>query len=292
MLKSMTAFGRASIATPIGRFVAEIQSVNRKFLEISTYIPRELSRFDLEIKKWIGEAINRGQVNFKLNVAFDEVAPVSVRPNMPLVRQIAKAWQEIQQELGLKGEIDLNILAANEDVLIFDENIQEENRFREAIKEVVTAALKELVQMRIVEGKALAQDIRKRLEILSKALESIEEKAPDATTKYRQKILERLSEISPGIENEERLLREVAVFAEKVDITEEITRFRSHLSQFEELLKEPQDSVGKTLDFLVQELNRETNTIGSKSMDVTVSKQVVGIKSELERIREQIQNVE
>lgn len=299
MLKSMTAFGRASISAAIGHFSIEIQSVNRKFLEINAFLPPELSRFELEIKRWISAKISRGQVNVRLNAKFEQSSPVSVSPNLLYVKQLTDAWQAIGTNLGLKKPIDpndiLQLLARNPNVMRFEENLKDDENFLFAIKEVLESALAPFLQMRITEGAALAEDIRRRLGKMREAINFIETKTPDAPKKYYQKLKERIEEVIAGSsENEERILREIALYAEKIDISEEITRFRSHLAQCEQLLdqKEHFEGVGKTLEFMVQEINREANTIGSKSMDAEISRAVVEIKSELEKIREQLQNVE
>lgn len=291
----MTAYSRASLTTPLGHFTVEIQSVNRKHLEINALLPKELLRFDGDIKKILNELISRGQINLKIFATFDQQAPVTVKPNLPLVRQIKAAWDLIAKELNLKtdGGCTLEMLASQEDVLLYGENLQDEEQYRIAIKRVVALSLKDLLEMKIREGIALQRDICARLDCLQRCIERIAEKVPGATQKYRQKLLERLEEVLPGcVENEERILREVAVFAEKVDISEEVIRFRSHLVQVNDLLQSETSSVGKTLEFFLQELNREVNTVGSKSSDVEISRLVIEIKSELEKIREQIQNVE
>jgi uncharacterized protein (TIGR00255 family) len=293
MLKSMTAYARAQAKKPVGRFVVEIQSVNRKFLEINASIPQELLRFDGEIKKWIGELLHRGQINFRLFVDYTSITPVSVIPNLPLVQQLKKAWDKIANELGIDESFTLDLIKEEKGVLLYTEEFQDEEIFRQGIKEAVDQALSDLIKMKKTEGSHLLDDINKRLDSLKLSIEQIELFAPEATLKYREKLIGKLMEVSPGfIENEERILREICLFAEKIDIAEEVTRFKSHLKQFSDLLNSDSGTIGKTLEFLVQEINRETNTIGSKASHIEVSKLVIEIKSELERIREQIQNVE
>lgn len=295
MLRSMTAYSRASLTTSLGHFTAEIQSVNRKHLEVNAFLPKELLRFDSEIKKMLNDLVSRGQINLKIFATFDQQAPVVVIPNLPLVRQMKAAWDQIAKELNLDAArgFTLEMLADQEDVLLYEENLQDEELYRVAIKNVVELALKDLIAMKIREGVALQQDISLRLNNLRRCIGLIADKTPGATQKYRQKLIERLEELLSGcVENEERILREVAVFAEKIDISEEVTRFQSHLDQINALLEGSASSVGKTLEFFLQELNREANTVGSKSSDVEISRLVIEIKSELEKIREQIQNVE
>lgn len=296
MLKSMTAYGRAVLHTPLGRISVELQSLNRKHLEINTFLPSEFIRYDADIKRWIGAEVGRGQITVRVSMAFEKESPLVVTPNLALARQIKQAWKILADDLGM--QIDdhslVKILAEADDILVYDENIEGQEGYRQLLKETVGEALKEFLRMKTTEGKALQEDIATRLNILSELIKEIGIKAPGATDRYRQKLQERLQEVlGAGIDIEEKLLREVCVFAEKIDIAEELTRFHSHLKQATALLhSDAPGGVGKTFDFLVQELNREVNTIGSKSSDVTIAKAVIAIKSELERMREQIQNVE
>lgn len=294
MLKSMTAYGRGIFNAPIGQFVIEIQSVNRKHLEIQVMLPRELSQFDVELKKWLASYVARGQVSVKVNAAFHGPVPFVVRPNLPLARQIRDAWDEIAKDLNVEmPNFDLALLKGTEGLLSFEENRDEEENYRQVLKQAFEKALKGFIQMKEQEGSVLQNDMIGRLKKMGQEMKLIEGKTPFATSRYREKLIARLEEILPGrIENEERILREVALFADKIDITEEITRFNCHLTHFEELIHSKELSVGKTLEFLVQELNREVNTIGSKSSELEIARAVIDIKTELERIREQIQNIE
>ncbi|CUI17003.1 conserved hypothetical protein [Candidatus Protochlamydia naegleriophila] len=294
MLKSMTAFGRANFNTEMGHFTVEIQSVNRKFLEINVQLPRELSYFDVEIKKWLQPYITRGQVTVKVMASFEGKAPFIVVPNLALARQIKEAWSTIAKQLELDGEsIDLELLSQSEDILRFEENRHEEENYRQILKQVLDQAVAGFMQMKFQEGDVLLGDMLSRSEKIRQAMKIIEERTPYATKKYREKLMARLEDLLPEhVENEERILREVALFAEKIDIAEEITRFFCHLTRFEERIQGSDSSVGKTLEFILQELGREVNTIGSKSSDIEIARLVIDIKSELERIREQIQNIE
>lgn len=293
MLKSMTAFGRGVANASLGQFIIEIQSVNRKHLEIQTYLPRELSQFDVELKKWISVAVSRGQVTIKASVSFHDSTPFVVKPNLSLAGQLKEAWDQIALTLKVDEKFHLSLLRGTDGLLAYEENRDERENYREALKLAFDDALKNYLQMKKHEGAVLEKDILLRLKKMEKEMKSIEDKTPDAPNRYREKLLARLEEVLPGkIENEERILREVALFAEKIDIAEEITRFNCHIAHFEELIHSKEASVGKTLEFLVQELNREANTIGSKSSELAITRGVIEIKTELERIREQIQNIE
>ena len=291
----MTAYGRATIDSPLGRFVVEIQSVNRKYLDIHTSVPSEMTRFDVDLRKWISENVFRGRVNVKITAIYDQKTPFVVRPDLTLAKEIKHAWDVIATALKLPQErgFTLEMLTQEANVLKYEEAIPDEEELRETLKEVVTVAVGELQRMKVKEGDHIQKDLMQRLSKIESLLNQIDERSEEAPNKYREKLKQRIEEILPGsAENEERILREIAIYADRVDISEEITRFRSHLKQFEELMASDKEAIGKILDFLIQEMFREVNTIGSKTEDVKVSQQIVEIKTELERIREQIQNVE
>jgi uncharacterized protein (TIGR00255 family) len=295
MLKSMTAYGRSVIESPIGRITCELQSVNRKFLETNVYIPRELNRFDNEIKKWVNASIGRGAITVKFNIVFDKTIPMDVTANIPLAIKIQKAAQDLAKALNLSSSEDLllKLLSEERNLLVYDDFIEQEDVYKDALKEAFDLALDQFVKMKSQEGASIFNDISKRVKILKENIEKIAFFAPEAPKKYREKLMERLKEFMQGtVEDEERILKEVSFFAEKVDISEEITLFEAHLKRFSDLMESNTESIAKTLEFLIQELNRETNTIGSKSSELEVSRRVIEIKGELEKIREMIQNVE
>lgn len=298
MLRSMTGYGRAILDTKLGHFSVEIQSVNRKYLESNISLPIELQRFEGEVKKWISNAISRGQVHVKFHVIYDSDAPLTVTPNIPLAKQLKAAWDQIAEELQViypksKTPFTLDLIKNTEGLLCINEDLINEESFKEALHSVFHLALNDFIEMKTNEGKELQKDISKRLNNLKQSIALIAQKAPEVPKKYHQKLLERIEQIIPNnAELDDRILKEIALYAEKSDITEEIVRFNSHLNKIEKLLEGKESSVGKTFEFILQELNREINTIGSKGSDITISHSVVDCKSELERIREQIQNVE
>jgi uncharacterized protein (TIGR00255 family) len=291
MLKSMTAYGHSSLVTPLGRFVAEIKSVNRKFLDISIFTQKGLSCFESDIRNWISSQINRGKVDVSLWANFEGAAPVKVTPNIALAKEIKGAWDKLAKELKFDEPCELEMLQQESGILIYEENPEDLEAYRKILKEAVEIALKEAMKMKTIEGAALQKDIESRLDKMRDWIEQVEKRGDSAVQKYREKLIQRIKELTPDL-NDDRILREIALFAEKLDISEEITRFKSHIDQFFQYLAAENDGVGKTLEFLVQELLRETNTIGSKSQDAEITRITVEIKSEIERIREQIQNVE
>lgn len=289
MPSSMTGFGRAISDAPCGRLTVETQSVNRKYLEVFVSLPKEFSRFEHEVRKWVGEAVSRGQVSVRISLIPSGTGLEGALPDVEMLKGLKKNWEKMARELGYDPKvIDLPFLMQVSPALTKPEARDEDLSL---LRRCVGEALQDLVKMKKSEGKALSDDLAKRLKELERMIGAVEAIAPDATKKMRQKLTEKMEEVlKPGGDVEERLLREVALFAERVDISEEITRFRSHVVQFKELLRG--ESVGRKMDFLIQEMGREVNTIGSKSMEAKISHTVVELKSELEKMREQIQNIE
>lgn len=296
MLKSMTAYGRAVLVVPCGRFVAELHSVNRKHLEISSHLPRSLARYDALIKKWVGERNFRGQITVRIHVVFSDQAQLSgILPNLMLASQLKASWDQIASHLRVESEFSLELLAREEGIIVLDDEVKNKSEVEAALQEVVDMALIQMEEMKALEGRALEDDIQRRIAALRCYLAQIVEKAPNAVKKYEAKLLQKLNEtFAPLIwpDAADRIVKEICLFADKVDIAEEITRFQSHLDQLQNLAYKRNEGIGKTLDFVVQELNREINTIGAKASDAEITRLVIDAKTEIERIKEQIQNVE
>jgi uncharacterized protein (TIGR00255 family) len=292
----MTAFGQAALVLPEGRFIAEIQSLNRKHQEITLLMPPEFARLEAEIRRQISSQVGRGQITVKIGASYEKNIPLNITPNIALARGLKNAWDQISEALNLSEDrgFKLSMLASREDILNYEEFLEDEQSYRKILTQLINQALEKFLAMKSFEGNLLAQDIIQRLGRLKEWIEIISQKAVGAPQKYREKLIEKLNEFKPGIvgTEDDRLLKEILIYTEKVDIAEEITRFKSHLAHFQHIMESSEFSIGKTLEFIVQELGRETNTIGSKSSDVEIARRVVDIKSELERIREQIQNVE
>lgn len=291
----MTAYGRASVAVPLGCFTVELYSVNRRHLEVNNCFPSEFLCYDADIKRWIASVVSRGFITAKFSAQYNQATPITIKPNLALARQLKGAWQQIADEMGLPFEksFSLEILARNDQIITYETNPTVEIEFKAILKQAIDQALEKLVEMKVIEGAALSQDISGRLEQIKLAVDEIAVLAPQAAKRYHLELQNRIEALLPGkIENEERILRELCVYAEKVDVSEEIARLESHVKQFCDLLQAPPRSVGKTLEFLVQEMNREINTVGSKASELKISQLVIKVKSELERIREQIQNIE
>ncbi len=290
-MKSMTGFGRAEVDTPFGRIVAEIQAVNRKYLEVNVSLPKEYSRFENSIRKQVNDGVARGSVSVRIHVFPNSGSIDNLLPDAEILKTLKKNWEELASSLGYdKSAITLPFLLKSAEDLPQLKTVEEEDLL--PFSQCIQQALVALQEMKSLEGATLAKDIMHRLKEIGDRVSIIEKTVPDAVEKLRLKLNERMNEVlAPGVELDDRLLRETAIFAERLDISEEITRFRSHILQYMDLLKSKEAS-GRKMDFLIQEMGREINTMGSKSMDAKIAHVVVEVKSELEKVREQIQNIE
>lgn len=292
----MTAYGRAVFEAPFGRVSIEIQSINRRHLDIVVFIPKELAGLDNDLRKWISGVIARGQVTLRVSIDFNEEGGATVFPNIALAKKLKTAWDKLTEALHLINDekILLSLIAQkSDDLFVYDQSAHDLAAYKEALQKATHAALQQVMQMKIAEGEFLLKDILERVKQMHALIAKIETRAINVSAQYLQKLKERLEMLLPqSIESDDRILREALLFAEKVDITEEIIRFHSHLDQLSLMLASTEKAVAKTIEFLLQELLREANTISSKSPDAEITHYSVTIKSELEKIREQIQNVE
>jgi len=291
----MTAYGQGSVQNDLGRFHVEIQSVNRKYLDIKVHLPKLFKQLEIDIQKRIAEEVERGVVNVWIGIEFSETLPYRLEPNLPLAREIFSAGRAIEKELGKEFEDGLlsRLLAGEEEIIKKVEETEDMMGYHSGVLEAVSKALEPFHAMKAFEGEKLFSDFKERLKTIENLLDRIEEESKSTVAKYREKLKKAIDDLLPGnIENEEKLLREVVVYADKVDIAEEVTRLRSHLSHFIAINREERGSIGKKLDFLVQEMAREANTIGSKSQSIEISRLIVDMKAEIDRMKEQIQNIE
>lgn len=292
MLHSMTAYGRAKVDTSFGHLVVELQSVNRKYLEVNVILPKELGRFETDVRRWLSAVLHRGQVTVRVNATYEQRTPVKIVPNIPLAIELKNAWNQVGEAVGAKTPFSLELLAKESNLFSYEDSMEDEEIYRASLKRGVDESLQPFLAMRQREGNFLAVDILSRIAHMREQVRQIRSWAADAPSKYREKLAAALEQALPGAENEERLLREVMLFADRVDVTEELTRASSHLDQLESAIRTGGTPIGKTLEFLLQELLREANTMASKSIQTEVSYAVVELKGEIERIREQVQNIE
>lgn len=293
-MKSMTGYGRGECSQDGFKVTVELSSVNRKQAEIAISLPRELEVLEAQIRDAINQRVARGRLTCRVNLhAADGNGAARVRVNHSLATAYAAELRQLARKLKLKESLSLSVLVRAPGVLETDSAVNDAEAFWPAVRKSLDQALATLVKMRAREGNALRQDLCDRIGSLRKAVARVGKQAPAVQERYREQLLSRLK--AAGLAelqlDEERVLKEVIFFADRSDISEELTRLQSHFQQFDDCLKlaEP---VGRTLDFLAQEMNREINTIGSKANDAAISREVVVLKTELEKFREQAQNVE
>jgi uncharacterized protein (TIGR00255 family) len=287
----MTGFGRAESPGPPWAFSLEVQSVNHRFLEVRARLPRRWSGLEPRVQQAVQQRFARGHFEVKLEERSQEGSR-SLRVDVDLARQYVEALRTLQAALGLPGEVTLEMVAGQRDLVAVEEATENLDQIWEALEPVLAAALAELAGMRSREGQALTEALERHLTEVEQGLERVLARVPDVVTGQRDRLRERVRELLDGrLPDPERLEQEVALLAERADVAEECDRLRSHLAQFRSALKDagPQ---GRRLDFLLQEMNREVNTIGSKAADAAIAQEVVGLKSSVERLREQVQNVE
>lgn len=291
MIASMTGFGRAKKETNASSVHAELKSVNHRFCEINIRLPRQLLFLEDKIKKAILEHVKRGRVEVFLAIEGEGLVTKTISIDWDLLESLVTSTRKIQEKYQLTDQITTGQLLSNENILSIEEKETENQELESTVLEVIESAALQLRQMREVEGKKLIEDIFLFLGQIEENVHIIKEYAPKVVTLYRDRIEKRIKEYVGNEFDENRILTEVALFAEKADISEELTRLESHISQFRETEK-TNEPIGRKLDFIVQEMNRETNTIGSKANDPLIAKHVVEMKSLLEKIKEQVQNIE
>lgn len=291
MIKSMTGFGKYSASFENREYQIEIKSVNHRYLDISIKLPRQLSYLEEIIKKVVNSKLKRGKIDIVFTFENFSEEGRNVRINKDLAKLYIKELRELANEEGISSNIEVTDIAKFPDILNIKTDQDDDTIKKEAI-DVLEKALDQLIEMRSIEGSKIAEDLLKRIEVIEDKVIKISEKSTGLIQEYVVKLEGRIKEILQTDEiDKSRIAQEVVIYADKCSIEEEVTRLKSHVLQFKNLLQ-VDDAVGKKLDFLVQEMNRETNTIGSKSSCLEITNSVIDIKTELENIREQIQNIE
>ncbi len=292
MVLSMTGFGRGKAKDDNRELTIELKTVNHRYLDISLRMPRLMNALEEEFRKKIREALSRGRV--EVSVSYKNIAEnqITVALNEPVADAYHNAFNELAKKFGIDNKPDLSVLSGISDIFAISEPEEDEEALGKLLFSALDEALKVVLDMREKEGEFLTKDIFERCGIINQLVDSIEESSPTVVEEYRKKLEQRLKELLNNTDLEEtRFQTEVAYFADRSNITEEIIRLRSHLKQLKQTMKKG-GAIGRKLDFIVQEMNREANTIGSKSSDITITNHVVELKSEIEKIREQIQNIE
>lgn len=289
----MTGYGKGESENKLYRFKIEIKSVNHRYLDINVKLPRYLIYLEESIKKLIKDSLNRGKVDVFVNFDFSEISAIDVKVDLSLARNYKLALEELKNELEIEDDIRLNNILTLPDIIRTEKKELDEDLIWASIKDSTTKALKRIIEMRESEGEQLKRDMIQKLSNIESIISIVEKRSIYVVEEYRVKLSERIKSIledSTHIDMD-RLAMEVAIYADKSSIDEELTRLRSHVLQFKEILSE-KGAIGRKLDFLIQEFNREVNTIGSKSSNSDIVKSVVALKSEIEKVREQIQNIE
>ncbi|MGR9050223.1 YicC/YloC family endoribonuclease [Halobacillus faecis] len=293
MLKSMTGYGKSTVETGESRIHVEIRSVNHRFLDITTKMPHALLFLEERLKQVVKGRLARGRIDIFITLEAEELVEKKIDVNWGIVNQYITHLKDIQHRHDLTGDISIDMVSKLDNVFSEKETENDTDELKVALLDAMDNAARELVEMRAKEGQELYEDLEKRIAKVRSWLNSLDERRPRVIEEYKERIRTRVEEytkeqIRP---DETKILQEVALLAEKGDVTEELTRLQSHFVQFEDTLS-MDEPVGRRLDFIVQEMHREVNTIGSKSNDGKMTEMVVNLKSEIEKLKEQVQNVE
>lgn len=292
MIKSMTGYGRGEAEREGRSITIELKSVNNRYLDCNVRLPRSCSFAEEGIKSRVKAATSRGKVDVFVTVDTTQADAVAVTLNRPLAERYMKAFELMSLTFGIENDIAVSDLSRFPDVLCVEKLPQDQDALSAELYAVLDLALADYDRMRSTEGEKLKEDLLDKLERLESFVAQVEERSPETVRAYHEKLLAKLQEVLGNTQiDESRILTEAAIFADKVAVDEETVRLRSHIAQFRTLLEEG-GIVGRKIDFLIQEMNRETNTIGSKCTDLDISRIVVDMKSEIEKLREQVQNIE
>ena len=293
MAISMTGFGRGEYKDDNYQFLVECKTINHKYADINIRLPRKLSFLEDKARILVKDYIKRGRVDLYIKLDLLGSEDVNLKFDEELATQYVSILKQIKDKFDLVDDISVMNIAKFPDVIKTEEKEDDEDKLWSMLKVALENALLKLKEMRSEEGKKLAEDIQNRCDLLKNYIEDIEKYSYNVVIDYKEKLKNRISDMleDPSIIDESRLAQEVAIYADKSSITEEIVRFKSHIEQLKNTVVK-NESIGRKIDFLIQEMNRETNTIGSKSSDLNITSLVVEVKSELEKIREQIQNIE
>lgn len=294
MIRSMTGYGRSQAVVDTMNITVELKSVNHRYFEFNSRVPRNYGFLDEKLKSYIGSRVSRGKVECYVSLENLEDDEIEILINHSLAKSYLNALKDLAEsnELNLRDDLAMSSLARYNDIFTVHKQEADEEKIWSAVKSVAEVAVDKFIAMREAEGEKLKNDILSRANIILDKVSVIEERSPETVKEYNDKLLARINEFLSDVQvDEQRLLTECAIFADKVAVAEETVRLRSHIDQLRQFL-DSNEAVGRKTDFLVQEMNREANTIGSKAQDVTIARNVIDIKAEIEKIREQIQNIE
>ena len=291
MIKSMTGYGKSNMSKNLREYQVEIKSVNHRYLDVSVKMPRSLSYLEEEIKKAVSARVTRGKVDVFITFNNNSLEGRDIKINTEIARMYIKELRDLAESEGIVADIPVTEISKLPDVLTIQNN-QDDETIKNELLEVTNKAIENLVGMRKVEGEKIAQDLLVRIQDIEEKVKKISSLSTGLIDEYVVKLKTRIKELLQDQEiDEARLAQEVVIYADKCSIEEEVTRLNSHVYQFRELLNS-NEAVGKKIDFMIQEMNRETNTIGSKANNLEITNEVINMKTQLENIREQVQNIE
>ncbi len=292
MIKSMTGFGRVQETVDGMNVTVELRSVNHRYFEFTAKVPRTYGFLEEKLKTFTNSLVSRGKVECYVAVEQLEESETAVSVNASLAKGYVDALRQLSEMFDLSADISAAALSRYPDVLVLQKTAADEERIWNAVRSVAEKAVRRFIEMRETEGAKLKADILSRADTILEHVAFVEARSPQTVKEYNEKLKQRMEELLGNTQiDEQRLLTEAAIFADKIAVDEETVRLRSHISQLRTFM-EADEPIGRKLDFLVQEINREANTIGSKAQDVEIAKRVIAIKAEVEKIREQVQNIE
>jgi len=292
MIKSMTGFGRSEVGTEIRKITVEMKAVNHRYCELSLKMPKKLSIFDAAIRNQLKKYISRGKVDVFITYTDTTEGKACVRYNEELAREYLKNLRQIGAEFGIEDDIRTSTLARFPEVLVLEEQTIDENELVDMLTEAVDIAAKQFVETRITEGAHLEQDLIAKLDGMLALVNEVEKRMPDVVAEYRKKLTDKVQELLGDTKIDESILAtELVIFADRICVDEETVRLRAHINHMKDTLASG-ENIGRKLDFIAQEMNREANTILSKANDLQASNIAIDLKTEIEKVREQIQNIE
>ena len=292
MIKSMTGFGRCEIQKESRKFTVELKSVNHRYLDVNIRMPKKLNFFETAIRTLLKSYANRGKIDIFVTYEDISQAQVSVKYNAALAAEYLKYLRQMEEEFGLENDVRVSTLSRYPEVFTMEEQSEDEEELWNGLKEALEGAFGQFVETRKAEGENLKKDILSKLDSLEKEIVFVEERSPQIVAEYRAKLEDKMKELLADTQIEDsRIAAEVILFADKICTDEEVVRLKSHIQHMRNTLEE-KEGIGRKLDFIAQEMNREANTILSKANDLEVSNHAITLKTEIEKIREQIQNIE
>ena len=292
MIKSMTGFGRCEVLKDSRKFTVELKSVNHRYLDVNIRMPKKLNFFETSIRTLLKSYADRGKVNIFITYEDLSQSQVSVKYNAALAAEYLKYLNQMAEEFSLDNDVRVSTLSRYPEVFTMEECSEDEDELWNGLKEALEGAFSQFVEMRTKEGERLKEDILLKLDLLSEQIRFIEERSPQIIAEYRTKLEEKMRELLEDTQiDDNRIAAEVILFADKICTDEEVVRLKSHIQHMKETLEES-NGIGRKLDFIAQEMNREANTILSKANDLDISNRAISLKTEIEKIREQIQNIE